>query len=190
MTGTGGAGVDAGGTGNGNGSESGNDSDSESENDSENDIGPGAAAHVAGPGRMRLVRRSTHALAIGGMVGVLAELFLLGHTEGTRQLLPIGALGLGVVVTTLAFARPGFLTVGLQRLAMLACVGAGGAGLWFHYSGNAEFELEMAPTIEGFDLVREAMTGATPVLAPGAMLLLGGLGLIASLVPRVRSGSE
>jgi len=179
MTGTGGAGVDAGGTGNGNGSESGNDSDSESENDSENDIGPGAAAHVAGPGRMRLVRRSTHALAIGGMVGVLAELFLLGHTEGTRQLLPIGALGLGVVVTTLAFARPGFLTVGLQRLAMLACVGAGGAGLWFHYSGNAEF-----------DLVREAMTGATPVLAPGAMLLLGGLGLIASLVPRVRSGSE
>ncbi len=135
------------------------------------------------PGRVRRVRRLLFALSVAGMGGVLLELLLLGHTEGTRQLLPITALVAGLVTTCIAFVRPGVLTVGLHRLAMLACAGVGCAGLWFHYSGNAEFELEMAPTIAGLDLVREALTGATPVLAPGAMLLLGGLGGIASLVP-------
>jgi hypothetical protein len=40
-----------------------------------------------------------------------------------------------------------------------------------------EFELEMYPSMRGFELVAKTMTGATPVLAPGTMALLGLIGL-------------
>jgi hypothetical protein len=35
----------------------------------------------------------------------------------------------------------------------------------------------MYPTMEGAELIRKTMTGATPVLAPGTMALLGIVGL-------------
>jgi hypothetical protein len=40
-----------------------------------------------------------------------------------------------------------------------------------------EFELEMYPSMAGFELVRESMSGATPALAPGTMLVLALIGL-------------
>jgi hypothetical protein len=46
-----------------------------------------------------------------------------------------------------------------------------------HYHGNEEFELEMYPSLSGMQLVSETLTGATPVLAPGSMALLGVVGL-------------
>jgi hypothetical protein len=36
----------------------------------------------------------------------------------------------------------------------------------------------MYPSLTGFELFREAISGATPTLAPGAMLHLGLLGLL------------
>ena len=55
---------------------------------------------------------------------------------------------------------------------------SGVVGLWLHYHGNVEFELEMYPGLAGFELFRESVTGATPTLAPGTMLELGLLGLL------------
>ena len=60
---------------------------------------------------------------------------------------------------------------------MLLCIAAGVAGGWLHYDGNAEFELEMDALLEGLELFEESMTGATPVLAPGAMIQIGLVGL-------------
>ena len=54
---------------------------------------------------------------------------------------------------------------------------SGVVGLWLHYQGNTEFELEMYPSLEGLALFWEAIRGATPTLAPGTMLELGLLGL-------------
>jgi hypothetical protein len=61
---------------------------------------------------------------------------------------------------------------------MALCVASGLLGIWFHYQGNVEFELEMYPTIGGVKLFWEAMKGATPALAPGTMIQLGLLGLL------------
>ena len=61
---------------------------------------------------------------------------------------------------------------------MLAFVASGGLGVALHYRGNEAFELEMYPSRAGFELVRETLTGATPVLAPGSMSLLGLVGLV------------
>ena len=65
----------------------------------------------------------------------------------------------------------------LFRGTMILFVLSGGVGLWLHYHGNAEFELEMYPSLKGAELFWESVTGATPTLAPGTMLELGLLGL-------------
>jgi hypothetical protein len=61
---------------------------------------------------------------------------------------------------------------------MLACAASGIVGLGLHYIGNREFELETYPDMGGWTLFREVMTGATPALAPAAMIHLGLLGLL------------
>ena len=63
---------------------------------------------------------------------------------------------------------------------MFAFVLVGLLGVWFHLTGNREFELEMDPGASGPSLAWEALRGATPTLAPSAMIFLGLLGLMAA----------
>jgi hypothetical protein len=112
-----------------------------------------------------------------GIVGMIVELLLLGHTEETQQWIPLLTLGLGLVAAIALAARPSPATVKTFRVVMVLFVVAAVAGLYFHYSGNAEFELEMYPSMRGMELFRESMTGATPSLAPGMLAQLGLLGL-------------
>jgi hypothetical protein len=67
---------------------------------------------------------------------------------------------------------------------MLFAVVSGLAGHWLHYRGNVEFEREMYPDRAGVELFTESMTGATPVLAPGTMTVIGLLGLVAVWRPQ------
>lgn len=112
-----------------------------------------------------------------GMAGTLIELLLLEHTEDWEQWIPIVSLGAGMMCGLLLLGRPNQWFVRLFRLVMTAFVVVGGVGLWLHYSGNAEFEIERAPTIAGWALFRESMMGATPALAPGTMIWFGLIGL-------------
>lgn len=118
------------------------------------------------------------ALLAFGMVGTLAELFLLEHTESVSQWIPIALLGIGLIAALALAMRPAPSTVRALQATMLAFVASGLAGLYLHYRGNAEFELEMRPALHGFELFRESLGGATPSLAPGTMVQFGLLGLI------------
>ena len=69
-------------------------------------------------------------------------------------------------------------------VVMTLFVASGTIGVFLHYRGNVEFELEMVPALGGLLLFQEAMTGATPVLAPGAMVQLGLLGLVYALIQK------
>ena len=60
---------------------------------------------------------------------------------------------------------------------MALCVVTGAVGILLHYRGNVEFELERDGSIRGLRLFWEAIRGATPALAPGALSQLGLLGL-------------
>jgi hypothetical protein len=64
------------------------------------------------------------------------------------------------------------------QLVMAMFVASGALGIYLHYRGNVEFELEMYPDRRSFELFRETMAGATPALAPGTMVLLGLIGLV------------
>lgn len=124
-----------------------------------------------------LIRRLLLAVLLFGMVGTVVELLLLGHTEETQQWIPLGVLGIGLVSTLILTIRPTRRAVVAFRLTMVLFVVASLAGLYFHYRGNVEFELEMYPSITGLELFHKAVTGATPALAPGTLAWFGLAGL-------------
>lgn len=125
------------------------------------------------------VGRTLLALLLFGVGGTLVELLLLEHWDGWKQWVPLTLLGLGLLVLGWALVRSRTRApIGVRPLMLLYVV-SGVVGTWFHYSGNAEFELEMTPDAHGWSLFKEAVTGATPALAPGTMVWFGLLGLIA-----------
>ncbi len=134
--------------------------------------------------RLRTILVATLVL---GMVGTGVELWLLDHTEGWQQLIPLVLLGAGLLVCASHLMRPTLGTLRLLQAVMLLFVISGGVGVLLHYQGNVAFELEMYPEMAGMELFKNTITGATPVLAPGTMLLLGLVGLAYTYHhPRVR----
>jgi hypothetical protein len=135
------------------------------------------------------LRRSLFWVLSLGLLGVGVELVLLGHYEDAWQWAPIAlmAAAAAVLVWHLATRR----RAGLRplRWLMWAFIVSGVVGTWLHYRGNVEFELEMYPSMTGLELFREAMTGATPSLAPGTMILLGAIGLLYSFRHPALSGA-
>ncbi len=126
----------------------------------------------------RAIRRGILSVFVVGSLGLSAELFLLGHFEEWRQQVPLALLALAfALLATRAFYRTA-RTLHLFRLIMLAFVLGGAAGLWFHLQANMEFELEMYPTLAGWELLYESLGGAMPALAPGALVQLGLIGFL------------
>jgi len=117
-------------------------------------------------------------LLLLGTAGTAGELLLLDHVEGWQQKLPLGALAAGALAAGFALLRPSGLTLRALQWVMTGLILTGLAGFYYHYTGNAEFEVEMRPSIRGFELVWESLTGATPALAPGTMVLFGLLGML------------
>jgi hypothetical protein len=114
---------------------------------------------------------------IVSVAGTLIELLLLEHFEDAWQWAPIALLG-GALVTLAWYAlQRGPTSLNVLRGLMVLCMASGLVGLLLHYKGNVEFELEMYPDLSGWKLFKDSMMGATPALAPGAMLQIGLVGL-------------
>jgi hypothetical protein len=126
----------------------------------------------------RLLRDFLLAVLVIGMIGLVAELVLQEHTETWQQWIPLVLLGLGLAATTLVRFRPSVGTTRLFQAVMATFLGAGLLGIYLHFAGNVEFALERTPELSGLALAWEALRGATPALAPGALAQLGLLGFI------------
>jgi hypothetical protein len=116
------------------------------------------------------------AIFVLGLLGVLGELLLLGHFEDWQQFIPLAMITLGVGVALVWAWRPSTGSLRFFQATLLLFAVSGVAGFYLHYQGNVEFEIEMDPSVGGLALFREAMTGATPALAPGTMLLFAAVG--------------
>jgi len=126
---------------------------------------------------LAFIRRLLLASLSLGIVGTAAELILLGHVDSPAQWIPLVALAAAVPLLLRHAARPGPLTVRAIRLLMYAYIVVGIIGVGLHYDGNVEFEHELHPKDAGLTFLRHTIAGATPVLAPGSMVLLGLLGI-------------
>ena len=127
-------------------------------------------------GRLRVLLLGLVAL---GAVGLTLELLLLEHWEEWRQWTPLVILICTALGAAAVAWRPGTGVLRGFRTLMLLSVVSGGLGSFFHYESNAELEREIHPDLSGPSLVRAALGGGTPTLAPGAMIQLGLLGLLA-----------
>jgi hypothetical protein len=105
------------------------------------------------------------------------ELWLIGHVEEVFQLVPMALLAAGFLSLVWLAAAPSPWSVRAVQIVMALFLISGGVGIGLHYRGNEEFELEMYPDMSGVELAKKALSGATPVLAPGSMSLLGLVGL-------------
>lgn len=112
-----------------------------------------------------------------GLLGSGAELLLLEHTEDFRQWIPLVLMITNLLVLGWHGLTRGPVSMRVFQGTAILFVISGFLGIFLHYQGNVEFELEMYPTITGGELFAKAMKGATPALAPGTMLVLGLLGL-------------
>jgi hypothetical protein len=136
------------------------------------------------------IRRALFWLFLAGLIGTGTELLLMGHTEDVVQLIPLLLIGLSMIALGWITLRGDTTSITTFRGIMLLMIASGAIGSVLHYRGNIEFEIEMSPALSGVDLFQEAVTGATPTLAPGTMILLGALGLVFTLVhSRLRTTS-
>jgi hypothetical protein len=114
-----------------------------------------------------------------GMIGSLVDLLLLAHYEDTAQLIPIGLLASAILIAILHGIRPTGGNVRALQGVMLSIVVAGFAGIGFHFNGAAAFQLDIDPSQAWWDVAKKvARAQSPPVLAPGAMLQLGLIGLV------------
>jgi len=114
---------------------------------------------------------------LAGSAGTLLELVLIGHDEMAAQFAPLVLLGAGILAAAWTLIAPRATAIRTLQILMVVFVASGLIGIVLHYKGNEAFELEMSPSRAGLSLMTKTLTGATPVLAPGSMCLLGIVGL-------------
>ena len=122
------------------------------------------------------IRKMLFATLIVGIIGTAGELVLLGHVESPTQWIPFIVLGAAALVMAWHRLRPSARTVLAMQMAMAVFVVTGVIGVGMHLNGNIEFERELHPDEGGIEFIRKTVAGATPLLAPGSMVLLGLVG--------------
>ena len=134
--------------------------------------------HDLRPSPVDIVRRLMLGVLLFGMAGLFAELTLLAHYEDAPQLIPLTLLGLGIVGVILDLILSRRWTRTIVQTVMALFIVAGLLGVYLHYQGSREFQLEMNATMTGMDLMWHVLRAKSPpTLAPGSMVQLGVLGL-------------
>lgn len=128
-----------------------------------------------------MLRRLLLALLLFGLVATATDLYLLQHFEDVNQLAPLAAIGFSLMAILWHLVQGGPAPLRALQAAMVIMVIAGAVGFALHFRGNMEFQLDIDPTLSGWELAMKVLRAkAPPALAPGAMAQLGLLGLIYS----------
>lgn len=126
------------------------------------------------------LRRYLLAAAAAVFGATLVELALVAHTGDAVQLVPFVLCGLGLGLVVVAWVVPGPKVVRGLRAVMVVVALGGLYGVYEHAAHNLAFELEIRPTAAPADVWWDAVTGASPLLAPGTLALGALLALAAT----------
>jgi hypothetical protein len=124
-----------------------------------------------------LLRRAILGILVFGLIGAAAELLLLRHFDGFWQLVPLVLIAFALATLGWYAASRSAASVRTLQGIMLVNLASGGVGFVQHFLVNMEDARESNPSIAGMELYSEALSGSTPSLAPGTMILLALLGL-------------
>ena len=128
---------------------------------------------------LRAIRGLLLGLVALVLLGTSVDLLLLEHYEELWQWLPLFMLGAALVVVAWAARTGSARAVTAVRIAMVLVVCTGLLGVYMHYGGSREFQVEMDPALTGWALFVKVMRAkAPPTLAPAAMVQAGLFGLL------------
>jgi fatty acid desaturase len=127
--------------------------------------------------RLRRFLLALSALLFGGTV---VELWLVNHTEDFVQWIPFVLCGIGLLVVVAVLFRPERETVMGLRAWMLIVIVGSLFGVYQHVTNNIAFEREISPTAPSQRILRAALGGANPLLAPGMLAVTALLALAAT----------
>ena len=113
-----------------------------------------------------------------GLAGTVTELILLEHYEQALQYVPLVLIALGVVVLVWNYAQADTASLRALQIVMGVFVLSGFVGMWAHFNGSMEYQLELNPDMSTWELWEKILHAkAPPLLAPGMMMQMGLLGL-------------
>jgi len=119
--------------------------------------------------------------------GLLVELTLLAHYEDVSQRIPLALPAVALIALVIDRLVPRRWTRRLIQLIMVLLIGGGLAGVYLHFAGSREFQLEMDPQMSGTTLIWHVLRAKSPpTMAPGTMVQMGILGLGYAYLRRTR----
>jgi hypothetical protein len=138
-----------------------------------------------------MIRQALWLVLVMGLVGLEIELFLIKHTDGAWELVPLALIGVAALTVLWYGVSRSAVSLRVLQAMMILFVASGVFGLLLHFRGNVAYERDSNPSLSGRALYQAAVLGSTPTLAPGAMIQLGLVGLVFTFRhPRLRSRSE
>ena len=127
---------------------------------------------------MALLRGWVLGILLIGLLGTVTELVLLGHYEEPLQFVPLVLIAVALLAIWWEFSRHDLASRRAMQIVMTLFVVAGFLGFAAHFYGSAQYQLELNPEMDTWELLQKILRAkAPPLLAPGMMLQLGLLGL-------------
>lgn len=127
---------------------------------------------------LTVVRRMLLGLLVLELIGTGVELLLMSHFEDVWQLPPLALIALALAILGWHRSSRSAITIHALRVTMVLAIVSAGIGFALHYRANAEFQLDIDPSLGGPALWMKVLRAKTPpALAPGVMAHLGLLGL-------------
>ena len=131
-----------------------------------------------GAAYLELLRLAILGVLVLGLLGTVTELVLLEHYEEPLQFVPLVLIAAAVIVLAWHAMRRDAAILAALQIVMWLFVLAGFVGMVAHFTGSAEYQLELNPDMPTGELVGKVLRAkAPPLLAPGMMIQLGLLGL-------------
>ena len=131
--------------------------------------------------RLATIRRWLLGISAFLFLGTIGELIMLKHYDGSLQLVPFLLCGVGFLgVALLSRTRSPRLILG-TRVVMILIAAASLIGVWAHIESNTGFEKELHPHATTTELVKAALTGRDPLMAPGILAVAAMIAIVASV---------
>lgn len=135
------------------------------------------AAVALEPPPLSTIRRVLAWTLVYGAAGLLTELILVGHYETPAQYVPLLLLGIVVMIGVVIIVAPTAGKLRILQMVLVVVVTSGILGIGLHLQHNETEERARDPLSSRLALLLRSLSGTSPVLAPGAMALLGVVGL-------------
>src|SRR4051812_33869789 len=132
--------------------------------------------------RQRLQQLRVFLCALSALLfaGTIAELLSVKHYDDRIQLIPFAMCIFGLVLLLVYWWRPVPGVLKMMRLSMGLIALSSFIGVYEHIEGNLGFAREVHPHADTASLVKAALTGRAPLMAPGILAIAAAIAIAAS----------